>query len=390
MIQKIVYLVEWPFNDRDYDRFGIATFKKNGYEVEVWDFAPFLNHRLNILKIAPVAHGDCHRPFFSIYEASAKLAKLPGNTFIICMIDYKLSTLRIFRTISRLNLSYSVFMANAIPCQALTAGEKHEKSLNIVKRLRNLKDIDFKNYIFQKIPYPIFGINPADIILASGENSLMYNYPKSADTEILWLHTLDYDNYLKEKTTSPLPEPHMAVFLDEFLPLHPEYIAYGVEPPTRAEEYYPLLCTFFDFLEKQYNYSVIIAAHPRSDYDKRPPYFGNRPVIKGKTPELVKKSRFVITSESTSINYAVLYDKPVVLITTDRLNQSNYRAYNTAFSSWLGKKVHNLNEPLAINMDEELSVDPASYIRYKKAYIKKEGSPELPFWQILSNRLEKW
>ena len=41
-IKKVIYIIETRFNKRDYDRFGIEILKKNGFEVEVWDFTPFL------------------------------------------------------------------------------------------------------------------------------------------------------------------------------------------------------------------------------------------------------------------------------------------------------------------------------------------------------------
>jgi hypothetical protein len=41
-IAKIIYLIESPFNKRDYERFGIETFIQDGFEVYVWDFTPFL------------------------------------------------------------------------------------------------------------------------------------------------------------------------------------------------------------------------------------------------------------------------------------------------------------------------------------------------------------
>jgi len=41
-IMKVIYLVESLFCKRDYERFGIDIMKENGFQVEVWDFTPFL------------------------------------------------------------------------------------------------------------------------------------------------------------------------------------------------------------------------------------------------------------------------------------------------------------------------------------------------------------
>ena len=53
----------------------------------------------------------------------------------------------------------------------------------------------------------------------------------------------------------------------------PDYLYMGVEPPVSADEYYPRVCLFFEFLEKKFNLHVIIAAHPSSDYNQKKDIF---------------------------------------------------------------------------------------------------------------------
>ena len=43
-ITKIIFFIEAHFNQRDYNRFGIPVLLENGFEVEVWDFTPFLTN----------------------------------------------------------------------------------------------------------------------------------------------------------------------------------------------------------------------------------------------------------------------------------------------------------------------------------------------------------
>lgn len=56
----------------------------------------------------------------------------------------------------------------------------------------------------------------------------------------------------------------------------------------------------------------------------------------------------------------------------------------------LGKKAINLNEPLQVNLQNELILDEKVYMNYKNAYIKKEGTEEILFWQIVANKLKDW
>ena len=51
-ISKIIFLIEYPFNQRDYEKFGIDIFIQDGFDVYIWDFTPFLypevNQRVNV------------------------------------------------------------------------------------------------------------------------------------------------------------------------------------------------------------------------------------------------------------------------------------------------------------------------------------------------------
>jgi hypothetical protein len=236
------------------------------------------------------------------------------------------------------------------------------------------------------------GIRPATIILAGGAMSIDFNYryPVSKKTEILWLHTTDYDKYLMERKTPVQSDRSMGVFLDEYLPFHPDFIHLGLSYPSTPEEYYPHLCKFFDLIEREYNVHIVIAAHPKSNYEKHPDYFAGRPVIRGKTVELVQKSGFTIGHMSTSINFAVLFHKPVIFITSNKLQRSFIGPYIELMASQLGKKTINVTNPTLINWDKELSINEKAYMNYMHSYIKRDISEELPFWQIFANHIKNF
>ena len=87
----------------------------------------------------------------------------------------------------------------------------------------------------------------ASIALLAGQRSDdVHFYPIGVNTKKIWLHLLDYDIYLKYREEGPdLTLGRYAVFLDEYIPFHPDYQSMGVEPPASADEYYPKLWYFF-------------------------------------------------------------------------------------------------------------------------------------------------
>jgi len=113
-------------------------------------------------------------------------------------------------------------------------------------------------------------------------------------------------------------------------------------------------------------------------------------MVRGRTAEMVKKAGFVLLHNSTAINYAVLFRKPLIFLTTDRVNASIVEDPTIEWlASFFGKKAHNLDREVSVNFDEEMRIDEETYSRYKSYYIKKDGTEELPYWQIVANRLKK-
>ena len=102
---------------------------------------------------------------------------------------------------------------------------------------------------------------------------------------------------------------------------------------------------------------------------------------------MIRESEFVIAHSSTSPNFAVLFGKPVIFVTTNKLEQSSQEPFITEMASWFGKQPINIDSPTEIDWDKELTVDKEAYSKYKNSYIKKNGSEELPFWQVVSNKI---
>ena len=103
----------------------------------------------------------------------------------------------------------------------------------------------------------------------------------------------------------------------------------------------------------------------RSNYKEN--YFEGRKIISGKTISLVKNSKMVLMHNSTAVNYAIMYKKPIIFINSD-----NYLLhYNLSIKALaaelnltdinLSKNINNISQPL-INNDR--------YRHYFKKYIK--------------------
>lgn len=125
----------------------------------------------------------------------------------------------------------------------------------------------------------------------------------------------DYDNY-KFLPHIPIISGNYIVFCDIYFPFHTDALfLYKYKKTFSGEKYHYAMRSFFDFLEKKYNMPVVIAAHPKSDYNGNE--FGNRQIVKYHTDDLVINASMVIMHLTAATSYAILADKPLAYIVTD-------------------------------------------------------------------------
>lgn len=389
VITKIILLINSTFDDRDYKRFGIEIMKGNGFNVEVWDFFPFLRPKAYEQLKKYTRHSSANyvpfKTFNTLQEVESGFASLGSDSFILFIFHLDEESASVYRAISKTPLKYGILSDNAIPSPK--SSFLHLKPTRA--KMKELTPTKFYAALCRRNPFIYRGIKPATVIIAGGSQSVKTCHVKDKNTHILWAHTLDYDVFLDQRGVPPkLEEIKTGVFLDCFYPFHPDNIRAGAKPYTTKEEYYPSLRHFFDVLETRYKVQVIIAAHPRSNYGATDRSYGNRPVVLGKTAELVRNSQFVLNHWSTSVNYAVLYHKPVLFISTEQIEASRDWPYMLAMPRWFHKRPVNIDKPSPIDWAKEMVVDPAVYSSYREAFIKKPGSPEKPLWQIFSDYIK--
>lgn len=149
----------------------------------------------------------------------------------------------------------------------------------------------------------------------------------------------------------------------------------AVQYITSPKDYLSRLLKLFDLVEKEYGIEVVIAAHPKSNYDGEE--FGDRKVLKGVTPSLVKHAELVIIQFSTVLAHVVLEKKDFLNICcNDLLKQKSLKKYYKNISKELSVKTLN------IDCDDDIYnfkhyIKRYSYNDYekcKKKYLVSEGT----------------
>ena len=237
-----------------------------------------------------------------------------------------------------------------------------------------------------RAPMRALGIRPASLAVHVGGTACpRAARPIGPNTSELWTHSFDYDLFMATKDAGT--RTGTAVFLDEGVPAHPDYARRGHRPYSRAERYYPELRRFLDAFERGTGLAVVVAGHPRTDHKELSDDFGKRRTIRGRTAELTRDSDAVITHSSTATAFAVLFGKPVVLATSADLRASPQAPLIEAMARSLNKRPLDLAQPELADWKAELVVDEKAYADYRSRYVKKDGTPEKPLWDIVADSL---
>lgn len=372
--KNICFLIQTPLSERDYKRFGAERLQSRGFDVFFMDLSQLVNpdYVSGAAKAYPYKNSIT---VTSMPDFEVKLASFSGSALFIDIIGGRPETLFIYRAFTRLNLPYAELNSNTVPVPGPSLAGKIYRTL-------------------KQVPYDLalsLVRRPDFVVRGGSRNVKRLPYP-SGKTELIWAHTLDYDLYLDHINgdhEAPANGKY-AVFLDEYFPFHPDYQLTGgnMNPFSDPDVYFNELNEMFGEIENKLGMTIIIAAHPRSNYAEVGNRFKGRKIVQSSTLELTANASLILAHASTSINFAVLFDKPVVFMMPEKVKHGGYGRFIRNFADCLGKTPLDIQTIRATNLKQELTVNKSKYGSYKQNYIKTKGSPEKHYWDIVADRLQ--
>ena len=179
-----------------------------------------------------------------------------------------------------------------------------------------------------------------------------------------------------------------------------KYFPFGLKRSGTKEQYLKLFneakninYESINKFEKETKLPVIFAAHPKAPnhmIEKFPDLLKGIEYQIDNTGELVKNSNMVLLHQSTAFAFAVLFNKPAIFLTSNKLR-----------NSWIGPRIDNAAKNVngqIINMDNDLNkpldlqnllkIDAGRYKNYLDQYIKVPNSPDVPLWEIFTNYIK--
>jgi len=192
-------------------------------------------------------------------------------------------------------------------------------------------------------------------------------------SQIIDVNSFDFDDFVHKNNCARILDSNYCLYLDEYLPFHPDFQMFNIKTIDH-ENFYKALNSFFYFIEKKYNIEVVIAAHPKAEKYKSKDFFRGRRVYFNRTAELCRYADFVIGHNSTSISFAVLNIKPIILLYNESIKKLMPDFYQLIvnYSNILGVNCFDFEEE-----DSDIKIynpDKFKYLDFKYKYLTSKES----------------
>ena len=352
----IIFIVDQPITNRDFNRFRIKDFIDNGYNTKVLDLS--LANDKNSKSDLYLRNNKIIYSISNKNEILNFLKKVNKNSIVISLASVNSNTLFIYKHLSnyKIKFGFLIFGTNPDFYQFI--------SNNFLRNfLRNLKNIFI--FFLTKV-YSNFYIVGSKADIDRSKHHLLFNNK----SEYIFYHNLDYNLFLEEKLkNNKIVKDKYVVFLDEANTNHPDNEKYfGTKSGPVGDNYHIELNSFFKKIENKFNLSVVIAAHPRNNFHSIKNPFNPRRFIKNKTISLIKNSEFVMAHSSTSVSMAVIYKKPIVFISSKNYFE-NYKITILKFSRQFKKNIIDISND-NYDLSNVYKIDKKSYNLFFKKFIK--------------------
>ena len=300
-MKSIVIIDHEPLTIRRKQIFRIDEFLDAGFDVRFWDCSQFFHKGMQLADQIGDFQGLLH--LNDLREISQAIDEIgtENAVFIVEAFD-RWENREFFRMLSdkkcytiRMELYATANLPDVSFLQKLLRSSPAKLAHVVANRVRG------KMYASYKQRYRI---KNQDLFISSGSR---------ADMNVHINHP-DWEKYKACAREESHRAERYTVFLDEFFPLHPDLRFFIRNFRADPEEYRRSMLGFFDRFEKSTGLKIVIAAHPKSDYNRD--YWDGRETVKYRTVDLVRNADAVLMHTSAALSFAVMFDKPLALIRT--------------------------------------------------------------------------
>ena len=309
-MREIIVLSPGPFLKRDYERFGIEILKKD-FTIKILDFTAWIDPILAKEYADKIYRCKEYLMISSKSDLLNFCSKLDSAIVLDFLAKDKMANWT-RKQLKRKNSLFVDFSFNLTPVEKVKTTRLLDKLFLLIKSPKRFF-IEFYKFLY-KFFYNLTKTYETNVLVVGG----LSNLKKSKIQNKIYAHSMDYDIYLKLKNEPEIKEKPYAVFLEDNMTDDPDYSILNLLPPINENEYFPILINFFKKFEIQTGLKVKFAIHPKS-FKNFSNLIKDFEYYKDNTAQIVKNSSLVFLHASTSLSYAVLFNKPDVFLTSNKL-----------------------------------------------------------------------
>jgi hypothetical protein len=375
-VGKKKLIVIWPYRFRDFDwqRFEL-DFLAPHVEIHVHELIDALTPEFGAA-YANQSENPAVKRFASLKEWRKEFKKISEDAIVFNHVrPINLKSTLICATLRRSRAKIIQFFLGAVPFADVSFKPKFMEVPNSFKV--------WYHFLRRKI---LFFSMPHEVLVGGAEGCRLAKREFSSKVNLKIGSSFDFSNS-KTLDLRKVLGVSFGVYLDVGFPgFRGDSIMEGKKTTVDPDHWYVRLNSLFGIIEDSFGLSVHVLAHPKHwgrDYSQ---FFGSRKVIGNQTASFVKGATLVVSLTSTSISYAVMFNKPIFLVTSDQI-QNGPDQYNRSLianiSVETGARIFNIDrEYTEQDLREAMVIDHAKYESYKRKYLtsRTDGKPN---YQVL-------
>ena len=382
---KIFLIIEQAYDSRNRNRFGEVFFEKEGIDFSVIDVTPITrpNDLKNGSHSEAINKSNIHITY-DLKELKLILSSIGSKDVVINTVALGIRSIYLFFRLSLIGPIVTELRMGLIPDTCYSPPRKSYQRLlvNFMRRLVSdpllVMDLAIRKYGTAFIRKPSY--------LVIGGNKALTHTIDTEKVKVIPAHSFDYSNLLLGVSDAKTFNfGNYIVYLDQYWTNHPEIL--GKTHHFNKIRFYENLNGFFREVEERTKLKVIIAAHPRSNYDFEENPFDNRDLVKNDTAALIKSCQFVLAHFSTAVSAAIYFKKPIVFLSSCYLSKP-LKDSIAMFSGYLGNKPYQIEHPDRWQKNDCKSFDVSQYEKYKKDFLTSAETNEKNTWEIFIEHLK--
>ena len=373
---KILVLCESPLTERDFKRFSLDELAVQGWEIVVIDMT-------SLVSVDP--RSNCTE---FLGTAGIKLIRTKS---VPCFY----SVLREFRPDFVIDLTCDRIDRRGVFQKLFILHIIRSHSRRVVFSLGSLPvaEPDKKKWLMKWYYSVVARLSRAsnkDILFTGGTAGT-----EGISAKILHGYSFDINEALHEETkdkgTRKTKEEYI-LYIDQNSPYSSDRKHLGLANTYSSESYYNEVNRMLYLAEEKFNISVKVQGHPRASKSLLRKHYGVRILSDISTSAAIRESKMVIGHNSTALQIAVFYMKPILFTTLQEIEkhdcESRKRASIRFFANLLGCKVNYFSVFSDKWPDTDASdIDERKYTEYTEKYSTVLKGEKISNGKILSDYL---